>query len=140
MAKRKNEGRRQTSTMGRASVSTDRKRKARNVEAMSVSSDLAQRITALRKFVNSSAVASVINTFGTDVQRQGRRARHYVADSTSVKGVNDTVQSVFNAIKTAGKSGITQKDVQDSLKLPHSTVWYALVKLRKRNAVTHVTA
>lgn len=135
MAKRKTEGRRQRSTKGVRGSAQDRKRQ--NVEAMGMTSDVRERITALRKLVNSSAFAQTINTFGSDVQRQGRRARRYVADAAAVKGVNDTVSAVFATIKNAGKAGITQAEVQERLTLPHSTVWYALVKLRKRNAVTH---
>ncbi len=101
-----------------------------------------ERIEKLRKFVNSSAFsATSMAAHGaaavTAVATAGRTARRYMAAAgkAKLKGANDTLHSVFQTLKEAGKSGITQASIQETLGLPHSTVWYALVKLRKRHAV-----
>lgn len=95
-----------------------------------------ERIGTLRKLVSSPTFTEVVKSFGVETMRRGRIARHYIADSTKdVKGLNETMTNVFNTLKAAGTEGYTQQEVMDALKLPHSTVWYALVKLRKRHAV-----
>jgi uncharacterized membrane protein len=73
---------------------------------------------------------------------RGRVAGNYVP-STSKKlpeGVNPKVAKVYNFIARHKKGGITQKTLVETSKLPNSTVWYALVKLREMKLVKYLPA
>lgn len=99
------------------------------------SPEFKERVTLLRELV--AAPLEATGRRPSFFQRhRGRRARKYLASTAVVKNVNDTVATVFKSIKAAGKEGVTQVDLQNALKLPHSTVWYALKKLRGKKVVT----
>jgi len=75
----------------------------------------------------------------TSGRGRGRTAGLYSVMPRKTKvDANPTITKVFNFIKRS--KGTTQKNIQDRLELPHSTVWYALVQLRAMKAVQYKAA
>lgn len=103
--------------------------------AFLASPEFKERVELLKEVLHAPVLATGARPSFFQRHR-GRRARKYLANTAMVKNVNETVSGVFAAIKAAGKSGKTQVDLQNELNLPHSTVWYALKKLRARKAVS----
>lgn len=96
-------------------------------------------------FVTAASKASktvVAKTATTATDRRGRVPGNYFpnAGKKLASDVNPKVAKVFAMIKAHRKGGITQKEIVRSSKLPNSTVWYALVKLRDLKAVSYKAA
>lgn len=74
-----------------------------------------------------------------DHSNRGRTAGLYFPKVTSLKGheVNDTHTNIFNHILKNKKSGISQRQIQDDLNLPHSTVWHTLQKFRALKVIVY---
>lgn len=106
--------------------------------ANAITPDLLQKISALADRLPAAA-GKLMRDDAMETARRGRVAGVYIAErkNAAMRGVNETVTKIFKAIAGAGAQGITQKGIQEKLSLPHSTVWYALVKLRKRHAVNY---
>lgn len=71
---------------------------------------------------------------------RGRTPGNYYPAVKKVDNATGALATVFAHILKNKKNGITQKQIQDELNLPHSTVWYALTKLRAMNAIRYEAA
>jgi hypothetical protein len=78
---------------------------------------------------------------GASSSQRGRVAGTYHSrpgvKSNDVKSESDATQRVFALIARKSRKGISQRQIQDALELPHSTVWYALKTLRGTKVVEY---
>jgi hypothetical protein len=92
-----------------------------------------------RTFAQATVAPKAVKKTSGSANLRGRTAGFYFPAVKKVDA-NETVTKIFAYITKNRKTGTTQKQIQDGFKLPHSTVWYALVKLRDLKAVKYQAA
>lgn len=68
--------------------------------------------------------------------QRGRVPGVYFVTQTgrNLRGVSDVVKTVYAHMSTKPE-GVTMKQIQDDLKMPHSTVWFCINKLKNRHVL-----
>jgi hypothetical protein len=82
----------------------------------------------------------VVSQKSSGAQRGRTAAPYFPMVNKLPKDAKPTIAKVFKFIAQHKKDGITQKKLVKTSRLPNSTVWYALVKLRAAKAVVQKKA
>lgn len=76
----------------------------------------------------------VTKSIGQPVGQRGRIPGTYFVTQTgrNLRGVSDVVKTVY-AHLSSKPDGMTMKQLQEDLSMPHSTVWFCINKLKNRH-------
>lgn len=97
-------------------------------------SPLASNLVNLTPRATAAADTTATKTASTGSNRRGRMPGLYFTRKRNLpKDTNTNIVKVFKVIRA--QKGITQKDLVKRSRMPNSTVWNALQKLRKNKAV-----
>lgn len=102
-------------------------------------------VEAIRQFVGSAQFVETVEKVLAHKAQPGQRPQpgqgrlpgwyQVTVPGKALRGVSDTVRTVYQTLG-ASKVPMTVKALEAALAMPHSTVWYALTKLKARKLIS----